>query len=231
KGKEVGEIWGFTSHGLFQTQDELDAYLGQVDLTNIYNTWNVGDVKYEDINGDGRVDRGANTLNDPGDQTIIGNNSPRYQYGISGNFQYKSVDFSFLVKGTPKRDYFFSTGSNNIRFWGVETISFTGLTPSHLDYFRDNEGDANTGLHEGSANINTDAFWPKPYLDANQNAKNRESSTRYLIDASYIRLQNVQIGYTLRGAGLTKFGITNFRVYLSGENLFTATDLLKGLDP
>src|SRR5690606_8977849 len=101
----------------------------------------------------------------------------------------------------------------------------------HLDYFRDNEGDANTGLHEGSANINTGAFWPKPYLDGNQNAKNRQPSTRYVMDASYIRLQNVQIGYTLRGNGLKNFGIANFRVYLSGENLLTVTDLLKGIDP
>lgn len=231
KGKEVGEIWGFTSHGLFQTQAMLDDYLSQVNLSNINNSWNVGDVKYEDINGDGKVDRGANTLANPGDQTIIGNSSPRYQYGISGDLQYRSVDFSFLIRGTPKRDFFFATGNNNIRFWGVRTIPFTSMTPAHLDYFRDTEGDANTGLHAGEANINTGAFWPKPYLNAAQNDKNRHPSTRYLADASYIRLQNVQLGYTLRAGLLKKYGIKKFRLYLSGENLLTFTNLLKGIDP
>lgn len=230
-GKEVGEIWGFTVNKLFQTDAEVEAYRANVDLSNIFNSWSAGDVKYEDINGDGKINRGANTLSDPGDLSIIGNNSPRHQFGLSAGVNFRSFDFSFLIRATAKRDYFFATGSNNIRYWGVNTIYFTGMTPEHLDYFRDKEGDAATGLYEGSANLNPDAFWPKPYLDQAQNDKNRHASTRYLVNAAYIRLQNVQLGYTLPSGLLNKYSIRNLRVYASCENLFTRTGLMKGMDP
>ncbi|GAA4437453.1 TonB-dependent receptor [Ravibacter arvi] len=230
-GKEVGEIWGFTVNKLFQTDAEVEAYRANVDLSNIFNSWSAGDVKYEDINGDGKINRGANTLSDPGDLSIIGNNSPRHQFGLSAGVNFRSFDFSFLIRATAKRDYFFATGSNNIRYWGVNTIYFTGMTPEHLDYFRDKEGDAATGLYEGRDNLNQDAFWPKPYLDQAQNDKNRHASTRYLVNAAYIRLQNMQLGYTLPSGLLNKYSIRNLRVYASCENLFTRTGLMKGMDP
>lgn len=230
-GKEVGEIWGFTANDLFRTDAEVEAYRANVDLSNIFNAWSAGDVKYEDINGDGKITRGANTLDDPGDLSIIGNNSPRHQFGLSAGLNYKSFDFSFLARAVAKRDYFFATGSNNIRYWGVNTIYFTGMTPEHLDYFRDKEGDASAGLYEGSANINLDAFWPKPYLDQAQNDKNRHASTRYLVNAAFVRLQNVQLGYTLPQGLLKRYNIQSLRVYASCENLFTITSLMRGIDP
>lgn len=230
-GKEVGEIWGFTVNKLFQTDAEVEEYRSKVDLSNIFNAWSAGDVKYEDINGDGKINRGANTLSDPGDLSIIGNNSPRHQFSLSAGLNFKSFDFSFLIRATAKRDYFFATGSNNIRYWGINTIYFTGMTPEHLDYFRNREGDATAGLYEGSANLNTDAFWPKPYLDQAQNDKNRHASTRYLVNAAFARLQNIQLGYTLPQTLPGKFRINSLRVYISCENLLTLTSLMKGMDP
>ncbi|WP_236970737.1 SusC/RagA family TonB-linked outer membrane protein [Membranihabitans marinus] len=230
-GKEVGEIWGYTANELFRDQADVDSYLEKVDMGYIFNNWYPGDLKYLDTNGDGAVNKGANTLDDPGDQKIIGSETPRYQYGITAGMNYKGFDFSILMKGTGKRDFFFPEGGNNIRYWGLDWLPFTTITPDHLDYYRDRPGDKYTGLYEGDANINLDAFWPRTYIVNGHNDKNRKPATRYLADASYLRIQNMQIGYNLPASLLQKYNISKVRVYVSGENLATFTDLIKGIDP
>ena len=230
-GKNVGEIWGFTVNKLYQSQEELDAYLEKTDLSSIHRSWNVGDVKYEDINGDGKVDRGANSLDDHGDLKIIGNNTPRFQFGLNGGFNLKKLDFSFLVRGTAKRHFAVRENASQTMFWGVTQLYATALTEQHLDYFRDRPGDRTSGLYTGDANINTDAYWPRPYMNAALNAKNRQTSTRYLLNAAYLRLQNVQFGYSFPIKISQKFKLQKTRIYLSGENLLTLTKLLKGIDP
>src|SRR5690606_13317341 len=80
-GKKVGEIWGYTAHELFKTREEVDAYLSEVDMSYIYNTWNPGDLKYLDTSGDGKIDRGTGSLDNHGDLSVIGNDMPRYQWG------------------------------------------------------------------------------------------------------------------------------------------------------
>lgn len=232
-GKKVGEIWGYTANELFKSQNEVDAYLDKVDLSFIYNKWNPGDLKYLDTNGDGKVNSGTNSLNNPGDLSVIGNSTPRYQWGLSAGFEYKGFDFSFLFKGTAKRDFFVveNASVSNYEYWGIKTWLHTALTTDHLDYFRDQPGDKYTGLYEGDANINLNAFWPKKYIQADQNYKNQHSSTRYLLDLSYIRLQNVQLGYNLSRNLLKALHLQKVRFYISGENLWTMTSLIKGLDP
>ncbi len=231
EGKEVGEIWGYTAHDLFRTREEVTEYLSKVNMSFINSTWNPGDVKYLDINGDGRINMGARSLSDPGDLSIIGNSSPRYQYGFSGGLDWKGFDFSFLVKGTAKRDLFVPDGPRNIRFWGVDAWLFTAMTPKHLDYFRDKPGTETSGLYEGEANINLDSYFPKQYLNSNQNTKNRQTSSRYLLSAAYWRIQNLQLGYSLPSGMLDKLKLQKLRLYVSGENLFTNTKLLNGIDP
>ncbi|HRO47149.1 TonB-dependent receptor [Agriterribacter sp.] len=232
-GKKVGEIWGYTANELFRSQEDVNSYLSRTDLSFIYNTWNPGDLKYLDTNGDGKVNNGTNSINNPGDISVIGNNTPRYQYGLSAGFEYKGFDFSFLIKGTGKRDYFVTSNTtvSNYAYWGINTWLHTGLTTEHLDYFRDKPGDEYTGLYEGDANINLDAFWPKMYIQADQNHKNRQPSSRYLLDLSYARLQNVQLGYNLPQSLLKKLRIQKVRMYISGENLLTITNAIKPIDP
>src|SRR5690606_16056375 len=93
-GKKAGEIWGYTARDLFKSQEEIDSYLEKVDMSYIFNTWNPGDVKYEDINGDGRIDNGSNSLSNHGDLSVIGNETPRYQFGISAGLSFKGFDVS-----------------------------------------------------------------------------------------------------------------------------------------
>ncbi|VAW18504.1 Outer membrane TonB-dependent transporter, utilization system for glycans and polysaccharides (PUL), SusC family [hydrothermal vent metagenome] len=229
-GKEQGEIWGYTAHDLYRTQEEVDKYVEAVDLSYLWGgIWRPGDLKYEDITGDGVVDNGSNTLGDHGDLSIIGNSTPHYQFGVSAGLTFKNFDFSMIWKGIAKRDIFFS-GNDNI-FWGFRNWNQSSLFPNHLDYFRDQPGDKYTGLYEGDENINIDAYWPRPYIHNGENNKNRIPSTRYLQNAAYARLQNVQLGYNLPRNILSKLHLQKLRIYASGENLLTISKLPKGIDP
>lgn len=230
EGKVLGEIWGYTANDLYRTQQEVDEYTSTVDLSDLTGlSWNTGDVKYEDTNGDGMVNNGANTVTDHGDRSIIGNTTPRLQYGITASLNYKGFDFSMLWKGVAKRDLWFGSGDNI--FWGFRTGNQSSLFPHHLDYFRDTPGDEYTGIVEGDANFNTGAYFPRPYLNNGQNNKNRISNTRYLQSGAYIRLQNVQLGYNLPKDVLSKLSLQRVRLYVSGENLFTFSGLPVGIDP
>ena len=231
EGAEVGDIWGYTVYDLYRTQEEVDSYVSKVDLTHIAANWNTGDLKYEDINGDGKVNNGANTIGDHGDMSIIGNDQPHYQYTISGGVSYKGFDFSMLWRGVAKKDMYFYRMSNI--FWGFTNGWWEScLTPDHLDYFRDQPGTRYSGLYEGDANINTDAYWPRPYLNDTEEAKNKNhANTRYLQNAAYLRLQNVQLGYSFPKSITSKLHLQKLRIYFSGENLLTFSKLPNGIDP
>ena len=225
EGAEVGDIWGYTVNDLFRSQEDLDSYLSKVDMTHIAANWNTGDLKYEDINHDGKVNNGTNTIGNHGDLSVIGNDQPHYQYTINGGVSYKGFDFSLLWRGVAKKDMYFYRGSMG-GWWE------SCLTPEHLDYFRDQPGSKYSGLYEGDANINTDAYWPRPYLNNTEEAKNKNhANTRYLQNAAYLRLQNVQLGYSFPRSIASKMHLEKLRIYFSGENLLTFSKLPNGIDP
>lgn len=231
EGAEVGDIWGYTVNDLFRSQEDLDSYLSKVDMTHIAANWNTGDLKYEDINHDGKVNNGTNTIGNHGDLSVIGNDQPHYQYTINGGVSYKGFDFSMLWRGVAKKDMYFYRGSNI--YWGFMGGWWEScLTPEHLDYFRDQPGSKYSGLYEGDANINTDAYWPRPYLNNTEEAKNKNhANTRYLQNAAYLRLQNVQLGYSFPRSIASKMHLEKLRIYFSGENLLTFSKLPNGIDP
>jgi len=219
-GQILGEIWGYTSIGIAKTQEEMDAHLST--LANggqdaLGNRWEAGDVMFEDVNGDGKIDNGANTLSDHGDLKIIGNSTPRFQFGLDLNADYKGFDARIFLQGTLKRDYF----QGSYFFWGATSNKWwsTGMTV-HEDYFR---ADANSPLGQ-----NLDSYYPRPDFSS---GKNQQTQTRYLQNAAFARLKNVQLGYTLPAELTRKVGISKFRMFVSGENLLTATDLIKVFDP
>lgn len=206
-GEKQNEIWGYVSNGLFQSDEDAKA-ADQSYLSG--GSWGAGDVKYEDLNNDGKIDIGKNTLDDSGDRKIIGNSTPRYSYGITAGFDYKGFDFEMFWQGIGKRDYWLG-GS---QFWGFTDEWCTPLTSS-LDYWTED---------------NRDAYFPRLH-HYGVNGGNHQVSTRYLQNAAYLRLKNVVLGYTIPRSITEKVKISRLRVFVQGENLLTFTPLIDSYDP
>lgn len=222
-GKDAGEIWGYETAGLIKTKeraDEINAS-GYQKFINGQN-WQTGDVEYRDLNGDGLINKGKNTINDHGDLKIIGNSTRRYQFGLNLTANYKNVDIAVFVQGTGKRDLWLD---GNV-FWGFRAWNQSSLFPHHMDYYRDTEGDRYSGL-----GINTEAYFPRPYSNTSQDSKNKQVQTRYLQNGAYARLKNLQIGYTIPPLMLKKIGLKRARIYFSGENIYTLSKLPSAFDP
>lgn len=204
-GYKLNTIYGYRSDGLFQTNEEAAA----ADQTELYSgKWAAGDVRYLDLNKDGKISKGKQTLDDMGDKVIIGNSTPRFSYGITGGFEYKGFDFEMFWQGIGKRDYF----CGDYAFWGF-TSEWDVPLKEALDYWReDNKG----------------AYFPRPTW---LNGGNREKSDRYIQNAAYIRLKNLTLGYTFPKQIMNKVGISRLRIYLQGENLLTFTPLIDTYDP
>ena len=209
KGMNMGEIWGYTSTGLYQS--DADAAKG---LSAMFwkSGWHAGDVVYADRNGDGVINNGKNTVDSSGDRSVIGNNTPRYQYSLNLSVDYKGFDLGIFLQGIAKRDVWI--GSNY--FWGItgdewQSSPFT----THLNRYT-------------AATPN--GYFPKFYM-GQENAKNTQTQTRYLQNAAYLRIKSVQLGYTLPASVLSRIRTQKVRVYFDVENLATFTRLIKTMDP
>jgi TonB-linked SusC/RagA family outer membrane protein len=208
-GKKYGEIRGYKTAGLFQTAQEVTSSPSQ---SFIGANWGPGDVHYKDLNGDKKVDKGTNTLSNPGDQAVIGNNTPRYSYGVSLGISWKGFDLDMLWQGVAKRDIWLG---GNFLFGDNGNYNQITIFKQHLDYWRPD---------------NTNAYFPKPYMTTLTN-KNIQTQTRYLQNASYLRLKNLQLGYTFPTTMTNWLGLGNLRIFFTGENLLTFTPLIKVFDP
>lgn len=222
-GELTGDIYGYTTIGIAKTQEEMDAHIASLPKggqTAIGSKWEAGDIMYADINGDGKIDNGSNTLDDMGDLKKIGNNTPRFRTGITLDAQWKGFDFSMFWQGVLKRD--FDPGENSMVFWGTTGSGQWWSTSfkDHMDYFRAEDTASPLG-----ANVN--AYYPRSLF----NNKNHKTQTAYLQNAAYMRLKNLQLGYTLPKSLINKIGLQNVRVYVSGENLLTITGLSDTMDP
>lgn len=222
-GELTGDIYGYTTIGIAKTQEEMDAHIASLPKggqTAIGSKWEAGDIMYADINGDGKIDNGSNTLDNMGDLKKIGNNTPRFRTGITLDAQWKGFDFSMFWQGVLKRD--FDPGENSMVFWGTTGSGQWWSTSfkDHMDYFRAEDTASPLG-----ANVN--AYYPRPLF----NNKNHKTQTAYLQNAAYMRLKNLQLGYTLPKSLINKIGLQNVRVYVSGENLLTITGLSDTMDP
>lgn len=221
EGMILGDIWGYKTIGIAKTDEEMLEHLislpdgGQ---SAIGSNWQAGDIMYEDVNHDGKVDAGAWTVKDHGDQIIIGNTTPRFNFGLDLSLAWRGIDMRVFFQGVGKRDYFedskYFFGSRGWSKWGTMVLK------QHLDYFRDDP--------DNPLGLNLNSYYPRPYLDS---AKNVQWQTRYVQDASYMRLKNLQVGYTLPHEFSSKFHVDALRVYFSGENLLTFTRMTDLFDP
>jgi TonB-linked SusC/RagA family outer membrane protein len=213
-GMRIGEIWGYVSDGLFQSEEEIAAAPSQ---SIFYGRWSPGDVRYQDLNGDGVINYGNNTLENPGDRKVIGNTTPRYSFGVSLNAEYKGFDFTTFFQGVGKRDATLLAPTHNQGnyFWGITGWWNAGYTQQYDRWSPTNPG----------------GYYPKYYSLLAENAKNRQVSTRYLPNAAYMRVKNMQLGYSLPSSALKYINCQKLRLFVNVENLATITNLITTMDP
>jgi len=212
-GMTMGEIWGYETVGLFKSQAEIDG----TNQSYINSNWYVGDVHYKDLNGDGKIDRGKNTVDDPGDRKIIGNNSYRFPFSVDLNGDWKGFDLRLFVQGVGKRTAYPPGGHNGIFFWGQYATPWVGFAESVLDNW-DYKGD--------------DGYFPRMKAEIAMSGELAKAQTKYLQNAAYARLKNITIGYTLPRQWTNRWRLEKLRLYASGENLYTLHFIdIPGSDP
>ncbi|MDE6214996.1 MAG: TonB-dependent receptor [Bacteroides sp.] len=210
-GAKLGDIWGYTTIGIANTQEEMDKHLASANQSQFGSNWTAGDIMYADLNGDGVVNNGQNTLENHGDLTVIGNSTPRYNFGLNLDAAWKGFDLKVFFQGTLKRDYM----AGSATFWGATgTGKWQALGfKAHEDYWTPE---------------NTSAYYPRPDWSG---GRNTYTQTRYLQNAAYCRLKNLTLGYTLPKSLTQKFYVENLRLFVSGENLLTITNFTDVSDP
>lgn len=222
-GKIYGDIWGYTTDKMIQSEIDLSS---MPDQSYIYSRWTPGDIMYKDLNGDSKITPGTFTLDDHGDLSVIANSTPRYNYNISAGFNWKNFDFNMIWQGIAKQDFFPTRGGWGDMFFGMGTSQNSSMLlkeANHVNYWRPTNETNMFGP-------NTNAYYPKPYLSSEAN-KNMQTQSRFVQNAAYLRLKNLQIGYTIPKSLLAKVFIQNARIYVSGENLLTISPLPKAFEP
>lgn len=220
EGRNAGEIWGYKSSGIIQTQAEADAYNDAFDTSYLTAVkFEPGDLKFLDLDGNNKINRGSNVLNDMGDMSIIGNTTPRYLFSLNGSISYKDLSLSMLFQGVGKRDY---SPAGSSYFSGGGSFAQATIFKEHLDYWSED---------------NPNAYFTKPYIsgagnNGTFNAKTINNATDYYLqDASYLRLKNLTISYNLPQTWMEKVSLSKAQVFVSGENLFTISKMIGFFDP
>ena len=229
-GQRLGDIWGYVSDGLFATDEEAAAYEAAIDSKGTvhktlfgckapYNHLMAGDIRYKDLNGDGKIDAGSTTLDKPGDRRVIGNKLPRYNYSVKGDFSWNGIDLSVFFQGVGKLDWLPS--QNCLYFYGpyaFERPSFISKDFDSLCWSSEEGAD------------NSHAIFPRKRGNLVK-GKNYVATDYFLQNARYIRLKNLTVGYTLP---IKSKALERARIYFSGENLFYISPLRKAcktIDP
>lgn len=239
---ELGEIWGLTSDGLFQNQAEIDA----LDQSSIV-PWDAlaivpGWPKYIDQDGNGKIETGL-TAADAKDLSVIGNTSPRFNFGLDLNGSWKGFDVRAFFQGVAKQDYY----PLDYLYWGFYQQPYGGGYSHLLDFYRPNSDSptdmakhSQAYINAGLANQNLNSKYPilQSWLaDVNVGTKIGDAKglgipqTGYMLNGAYLRFKNLTIGYTIPASITKKLHVSNVRFYASGENIFEWSALKKHYDP
>lgn len=214
EGMELGEIWGYQIEGLFESAEEAENWADQSKFKYFTGNWEAGDLKIADLNDDNVINNGANTINDHGDLKKIGNLQPRYCYSVSLNAGWHGVGLSMMFQGVGQRDWYPQGGSGY--FWGMYNRAYGFCLPWQTAENRYSD-----------INPDVNAYWPKMrgYQSQYSGGIMFHANDRFLQKASYLRLKNVTLDYTLPAKVTRKFKVERLRFYLTGENLLTWTPL------
>jgi len=218
-GQRLGEIWGYITDGFFKSDAEIAAAPNQsLFRSSASGKIQVGDIKLRDLNGDGVINPGKGTVTDPGDRVIIGNTTPHYSYGINLGASHRRVFVSTFFQGVAKQQWYPSAEAN--AFWGQYNRPY-GLIPTWQ-------------LKPGMiwTPETPDAFLPRYASRLSNNAAGilRSPQSKYVMNASYLRLKNIQVGYDLPDVFARRLAAKTARIYVTGENLWTWSPLYKITD-
>ncbi|KQS27010.1 TonB-dependent receptor [Dyadobacter sp. Leaf189] len=194
----MNTLWGYKTAGYFTTSDEVKNWAFQD------NRAGVGDVKYVDLDGDKRITVGKGTVANHGDLVLLGTTAPRYLFGVTLGASWKGFDFTLFLQGVGKRSY--RAQAESIAPLLVTWKQAMGI---HSDYWTPE---------------NQDALFPRPYTGATHNYL---SSDKWTLNAAYIRMKNIQLGYTIPLRITEKAKISRARVFFSGQDILTLSGLGK----
>ena len=209
-GAKVGDIWGYETGGILQESDlELNTTQNRYYFYGPYTTSTLypGDPWVRDLNNDGIITTGSNTVDNPGDRRIIGNSLARYRYGVNLGASWKGFDLNVLFQGTAKRDLWISSTT----YWGGGTNN----AGSKWMYDRSWKPDQ------------TDATFPRYRSSAGAPS----TQTAWLVNGAFLRLKQAVLGYNIPQSLLQKINVSNLRLTLSGFNLFELTKIPSIFDP
>ena len=208
-------------NGIWKLKDGVTTIKGN-------NNIRPGDIMYKNLRDDpdnesvNQIDNGRDNVNDPGDRTIIGNETPRFQFGTTLGVNYKGIDLSVFLQGTGKRDAWLS---GDLRF-PLSLGSFGTVYSHQLDFWKPVDPE------NGNWNpVNPDAEFPRLYDESKNAGSNNRIQTKYLVNAAYLRLKNITLGYTLPNFLVSKVSLSNAKIFFSAENIHTWDKLPKGYDP
>ncbi|MFD1257838.1 SusC/RagA family TonB-linked outer membrane protein [Mucilaginibacter terrae] len=202
-GQKVGQAFGYQAEGLFQSQADINNAAQNGVATVLGYAVQPGDIKYKDLNGDRVIDRF--------DQTTIGPKGPLITYGADLGFTYKFVDFSALIQGVAN----YSIYLNGNSYWEFQN---NGLGQAYEEQL-------------GRFTPATAATATYPRLSIGTNVNNQLFSSYWYRKADYIRLKTVQVGFTLPMRYANAVKLKSLRVFATGTNLVTLTQLKGGRDP
>ena len=215
-GYSIDAFYGYVADGLMSPEDFKisDPVNNNYSLPKIPvilgNDYQPGDIKYKDISGPDGVPDGR--ITPEYDKVVLGSNIPRYTYSIRGDFGWKGIDFSFVIQGVGKCDGYLE-GSARHAFQDMAAYP----QKVHLDRYN------------VVTNPNLNASYPR--LTYNTSFNQSTFSTYWMEDASYMRLKNIQLGYTFPEKWMKKARIDKLRIYLSADNLFTVSKYFYAYDP
>ncbi len=213
-GEPVGQLFGYVADGVFANAEEIRNHAVQNDAIDpSAGVW-VGDVRFKDLNNDGVIDEQ--------DRTILGNPMPDFQYGVTNRFYYENFDLSVFVNGNYGNKIF-----NQVRRQNEDPASDFGMLESVFNYARLDPYDMDADVDNV---VVTNPGTSVPRISSSDPNNNQRPSSRFVEDGTYLRIQNVTLGYSLPTDVASRFKLRNLRVYASVENLFTFTDY-SGYDP
>ncbi|WP_149241865.1 SusC/RagA family TonB-linked outer membrane protein [Dyadobacter sp. 32] len=196
EGYPLNSIWGFKTDGFFQDKSEVADWAYQNALTS------AGDIKYLDLNGDKVISVGSATPEDHGDLVYLGSDQPRYTFGITGGLSWKGIDLSVFFQGVGSRTFF-----PNVAYLNPQDAQWNNPMSFQQDYWTED---------------NRDAYFPRPYVGGGHNYRRAD---KWILNGRYIRLKNLQMGYSLPAKLTQKAKISNARIFVSGQDLLTFSGL------